>query len=221
MPSTGNAALPSRSHREEWFFLGIVLVLAAIAGVGCWFAAAALSRHDELRGLPPDHPRQLADFSLTDRTGRTVTRAELDGKILVVSFLYTGCGLTCPEVSRRMAAIQQLLAGQLDTRLVSLTVDPRTDTPEVLAQWGARYGADTNQWLLLTGHKAALYDLIGASFLPTNAADPFYSMPGNFSGTDRIGVVDRHGRLRMFYDGLRVETPAAVAAEIAQLRKEP
>jgi protein SCO1/2 len=149
-----------------------------------------------------------------------VTRAELDGKILEVSFLFTGCAATCPEVSQRMAEIQRLTADQPDVRLMSLTVDPRTDTPPVLAKWGARFGADTNRWLLLTGSKATLQGLIGASFLATDIGDPFNSMPCNFVGTERIAVVDKHGRLRIFFNGLRAETPAAVVAEIERLRRE-
>ncbi len=117
--------------------------MALIAGIGSWFAAAAFSRHDQLRSILPDKERMLADFSLTDETGRTVTRADLDGKILTVSFLFTSCSLTCPEVSKHMAEIQRLTADAADVRLVSLTVDPRSDTPPVLAKWGARFGADT------------------------------------------------------------------------------
>ena len=105
--------------------------------------------------------------------------------------------------------------------LLSLTVDPRTDTPPVLAQWGARFGADTNRWYFLTGEKPALYDLIGSSFLATETNNPFNSMPGNFTGTERIAVVDRHGHVRAYFDGLRPETPADVVAEIAKLRSEP
>ena len=218
--ASGNPAEITARRRQERRFQLLVLLLAAVAGFGCWFATAALTHHDLVRGISPDQPRRLADFSLTDSTGRPVTRAELDGKILAVSFLFTGCALTCPEVSRRMAQIQQLTAGQPDVRLVSFTVDPRSDTPPVLAQWGARYGADTNRWFLLTGSQPALHQLIGTSFLATDAGDPFNSMPGNFAGTYRIAVVDKHGRGRLYFDGLPVATPAAVAAEIAQLRHE-
>jgi cytochrome oxidase Cu insertion factor (SCO1/SenC/PrrC family) len=206
--------------KDEKLFLVLVLALAVLAGTGSWVAAVALHQHDQPRGWLPDKPRQLADFSLTDCTGRVVTRAELDGKILAVSFLFTGCGLTCPEVTRRMAEIQRLTADAPDVRLLSLTVDPGTDTPPELAKWGAHYGADTNRWLLLTGSKARLYALIGTSFLSANLSDPFNSMPGNFAGTERIAVVDKHGRVRIYFDGLRLDTPAAVAAEIVQLRKD-
>ena len=214
------APRPARPSDEK-LFLVIVIALALVAGVGSWFAATALAHRDTLHGLQPDKLRQLVDFSLTDATGRTVTRAELDGKILVVSFLFTSCSLTCPEVSKRMAEIQNQTATNADVRLLSLTVDPRSDTLPVLTRWGARFGADTNRWFLLTGDKTALHALIGNSFLAVATNNPFLSMPGNFTGTERIAVVDRHGRTRIYFDGLRVETPAAVVAEIARLRGEP
>jgi protein SCO1/2 len=120
-----------------------------------------------------------------------------------------------------MAEIQRLTANDADVRLVSLTVDPRSDTPPVLAKWGARFGADTNRWNFLTGNKTVLHELIAKSFLAQDSGDPFNSMPGNFTGTDRIALVDQHGRTRIYFDGLLAETPSAVMAEIARLRGEP
>jgi len=220
MPSASRLKSANRQRNDERLFLVLVIALALVAGVGSWFAAAALKQHDDLRKIQPDRPRALVNFALTDTAGREVTRADLDGKILAVSFLFTSCSLTCPEVSRRMAEIQQLTATNDDVRLLSLTVDPRSDTPLVLAKWAARFGADTNRWRLLTGAKPALYELIGTSFLAVETNNPFNSMPGNFAGTERIAVVDRHGQTRAYFDGLRPETPAAVVAEIKKLRAE-
>src|ERR1017187_2400638 len=182
MPTVAEASPP----REEKLFLWLAIVLAVVFGGGGSFLIFALNRHEKVAGIKPDHPRQLADFSLTDRTGRTVTRAELDGKILVVDFLFTSCSLTCQEVNRRMAEIQHHTAGQPDVRFISLTVDPRTDTPAALMKFGDRFGADTNRWLMLTGDKPAMYHLIATSFLDQDLNDPFAYMPGNFSHTERI-----------------------------------
>lgn len=220
MPPSSSNGKKSSGRGDEKLFLVIVLALAAIAGLGSWLAAGALKRHDDVRAIAPDQPRVLGNFSLTDENRNPVTRADVRGKILIVSFLFTSCSLTCPEVSKRMAEIQKLTATNNDVRLLSLTVDPRTDTPAVLAKWGARFGADTNRWLLLTGDKAQLHWLIGTSFLAAETNNPFNSMPGNFSGTERIAVVDQHGNIRTFFDGLRLETPAAVVAEIQKIRKE-
>src|ERR1035437_6311403 len=218
-PEPDNRPAPAQ-HQDEKLFLGLVIALALVAGIGSWFAAAALSRRDKRHGLRPPKARTLGAFALTNENGRMVTRAELDGKILVVSFLFTSCSLTCPEVTKRMAEIQQLTATNPDVRLVSLTVDPRSDTPPVLAKWGARFGADTNRWIFLTGDKTVLHGLIAKSFLAQDSSDPFNSMPGNFTGTERIALVDQHGRTRIYFDGLRGDTPAAVVAEIVRLRRE-
>lgn len=200
--------------REEYTFLIVVLALAVLAGLGGWFVTAAKTP----RGTAPDRLRELADFSLTDRTGRTITRADLAGKFLVVNFVFTGCSVTCLDVNRRMTEIQTLTARQPDVKLVSLTVDPRSDTPAVLAEFGNRFGADTNRWLLLTGDKQVLYDLIEMSFIPRDPDDAYNFMPGGFTHTERIAVVDSHGRLRAFFDGMKPGTSQAVADEINQLR---
>jgi protein SCO1/2 len=197
----------------------IAIAIAVAFGGGGIFLILALNHRERDASIQPDHPRQLVDFSLTDRTGRTVTRADLDGKILVVDFLLTSCSLTCPEVNRRMAEIQQLTTNQPDVRFVSLTVDPRTDTPGELMKYGRRFGADTNRWFLLTGDKSVLYRLIGTSFLAQDLDDPFVYMPGNFSHTERIALVDAHGQVQLYFDGMRRETTEAIVAEIARLRK--
>ncbi len=118
-----------------------------------------------------------------------------------------------------MAQIQQLTTNQPDVRLVSLTVDPRDDTADALAKYGARFGTDTNRWLFLTGDKAQLYGLISASFLAQDADNQSGYMPGNFSHTERIAVVDSRGRVQAYFDGLNDEVATAVVAEINRLRQ--
>lgn len=204
---------------DEKFFLILVVALAIVVGLGSWIAVAALAAKEKV-GFPPDHPRQLENFSLTDASGKNVSLADVKGNILVVSFLFTSCSLTCPEVTRTMAEIQRRTANREDVRILSLTVDPRSDTPPVLAKWAARFGADTNRWFMLTGEKRELHRLIAQSFLPVETNNPFNSMPGNFGGTDRIAIVDKRGSVRVFLDGLRVETPAAAVKAIESLSRE-
>jgi len=221
MPLAFKSASSHGQRNDERLFLVVVVALAIVTALGSWLAVVALSHRGQPHGFLPDKERMLVEFTLTNENGQTMTRKELVGKILVVSFLFTSCSLTCPEVTKRMAEIQRLTIKSPDVRLVSLTVDPRTDTPSVMAKWGARFGADTNRWHFLTGEKNRLYRLIGNSFLAQDCSDPFNSMPGNFIGTERIAVVDAHGRTRIYFDGLRNDTPAAVVAEIAQLHREP
>jgi protein SCO1/2 len=228
------AGSKQRKERDDERLFAIVAIVGSLVfGAGFCFLLFVMNSHEnnstdgtgyavensESRLIAPDHPRQLINFSLTDRTGRNVTRPELNGKILVVDFLYTSCSLTCPVVNRCMAQIQQLTTNEPDVKLVSLTVDPRDDTVDTLAKYGERFGADTNRWLFLTGEKTTLYGLIGTSFLAQDLNDPFNYMPGNFVHTERIALVDSHGNLHGFFDGLNQNTATAVAGEINHLRK--
>jgi protein SCO1 len=230
------AAVKPRNDESRffWFILGF----CAFIGSGFGVLLFALTHQDQTPDIatsgvsfasspkpqpviiPPDHPRQLVNFSLTDQDGRAVTRQDLAGKFLVVSFIFTSCSVDCPVVSHQMAEIQQLTTNQPDVRLVSLTVDPEDDTAPVLARYGECYGADTNRWMFLTGNANVIHNLIGSSFLAPDTSGAFAFMPGNFAHTERIVLVDPQGRVRDYFNGLDNNTPEAVVKEIAQLREQ-
>ncbi len=229
MPETAN----SQRNDERFFVYAAIAVSLAIAAAFCWLMFSLnrreqeassenellkMAKCSEARLILPDRPRQLVDFSLTDRTGRNITRADLDGKIVVASFLLTSCSLTCPAVTSCMEQIQQLTTNQPDVKLVSLTVDPRDDTVEALSEYGGRFGADTNRWFMLTGNKTILYNLIAQSFLSQDADKFFGYMPGDFSHTERIALVDAQGKVRGYFDGLNPSAATAVVKEINRLK---
>jgi len=104
-------------------------------------------------------------FSLTERSGKTITNHDLEGKIYVDDFIFTTCPGPCPIISANMAKLQQKLAGDSNVQLVSFTVDPQDDTPAVLAAYANHLGADPQKWSFLTGPKEQVYDLIQNGFL--------------------------------------------------------
>ena len=110
-------------------------------------------------------PAGVEDFSLTECHGQTVTKADLVGKPWIACFIFTRCAgpMFCPRVSEQMQILQKRLH-DLDVRLVTITVDPEHDTPEVLADYAARYKADPQRWWFLTGDKDVIYRLIRRSF---------------------------------------------------------
>jgi protein SCO1/2 len=219
-PIVPNLASPPAKAGGDRFVISAILTLAIVATAGSWLAVAALKHHEQPTNVIPENQRQLVDFNLTDRTGRAITRNDVAGKFLVVDFLFTSCSLTCPIVNRHMAQLQKITANQQDVMLVSLTVDPRDDTIPVLAKYGDRFGADTNRWFLLTGEKTNLYQLISTSFLAQGEPDPFNYMPGNFVHTERIALVDPHGKVRTYFDGLQEDVAEKIVGEIGRLRNE-
>jgi cytochrome oxidase Cu insertion factor (SCO1/SenC/PrrC family) len=201
---------------EILWTLGLGLIVAGVAAAVAWFAGNR--ERSAFSASPPDHPRRLVEFNLTDRSGRSVSQADLAGKFLVVNFVFTSCSLSCRAVNDRMEEIQRLMAGTSDVRLVSLTVDPRSDTPAVLARFADGFHADTNRWLFLTGDKAELYRLIETSFI---AKSPELEglIPGGFASTDRIMLVDPEGNVFASFSGLSRYAAANVTAEIDKHRK--
>src|SRR5262249_33814157 len=124
-------------------------------------------------------PEPLPGFSLTERSGRTVTRNDLLGKIWVVSFFFTSCTAGCAQNTASMKHLQDALAGYPDVMLVSITVDPQSDTPDKLQEYAARYGADPKHWLFLTGQEKAIDDLVQHGFFWPVQRKGSEATPGN------------------------------------------
>lgn len=219
-PSTETPRVPEKLPTDVKLFHGFaaVLVLGVITALAFWKPDDSHTHRQPPSS--PDKPRWMGAFSFTDQTGRTVTEAEVAGRFAVVNFIHTSCSISCLQVNQRMAEVQRLTAGQDDVRLLSFTVDPRTDTPPVLAKFGERFGTDATRWNMLTGDKAELYALIETSFLTRGPPSPDDLMPGGFADTDRIAVVDRDGQVRRYFYGMKAETPAVIVRYLDELRKE-
>lgn len=152
-------------------------------------------------------PRGIQDFELIERSGKTVTKQDLLGKPWAICFIFTRCQFTCPQVTTSMRNLQQQLKDE-DIRLVSLTVDPKNDTPEQLKNYADAYGADPDKWLFLTGDRFEIYDLIKRSFrmrVQMIANDDFLH-------TNNVLYVDAEGVVRGQYDSLKSE-------DMVELRK--
>src|SRR5213594_3745349 len=100
--------------------------------------------------------RPAPEFALTSQAGASLRLAELKGQVLLVSFIFTTCNGTCPATTHRMSHVQQTLRerglnkrGRI--RLLSITLDPVRDTPEVLRQYMKLYDLDPTNWTFLTG----------------------------------------------------------------------
>ena len=111
------------------------------------------------RPSPPPDRGPLPAFSLRDHTGMPLTRAGLAGLVWAADFIFTRCAGQCPLMSAQMARLQERWRDEADVRLVSFTVDPEHDTPEVLAGYARHYRAQPGRWLIATGERSALWAL--------------------------------------------------------------
>jgi protein SCO1/2 len=138
----------------------------------------------------------VPDFSLTERSNRKVTKQDLVGKVWVADFIFTHCAGICPTMSANMQKLQDKLPAEV--RLVSFSVDPYNDTPEVLTEYANRYGADRERWLFLTGEPGAVQKLSFEGFklaidtTSGSAAEPI-------THSSRYALVDKEGTIRGYF----------------------
>jgi protein SCO1/2/putative membrane protein len=166
--------------------------------------------------LPPsDIDLPVGDFTLTERSGRTVHKADLHGKVWIASFVFTRCTAGCPQVTETMRHLQKDFARYPDVRLVTFTVDPEHDNTEELKRYADAFGADANRWLFLTGSEEDVYRLLREGFkVGTEQNRGKERTPGNeVTHSTRLALVDRNGHVRGYYDGLPTKVPGESAAD--------
>lgn len=195
----------------------LVSVLAAVGAVG---VVSYMSARQEDEALPV--LGQVTAFELTDRSGRSVGRGDLVGAPWVADFIFTRCTGICPILTSRMGELQALLHARPEVRLVSISVDPEHDTPEVLADYAGRQGADPGRWLFLTGDWQTTRRLVADGFkLAVSRADAGEAAEGELvTHSDRLVLVDARGRIRAYYHGSDDDVAIKVAEDIERLNLE-
>jgi protein SCO1/2 len=161
-------------------------------------------------------------FAFTGLDGREFSHRDVAGRIRVVDAFFTSCPTICPIMGSQLARLQALLdargIGADDVVFLSHTVDPERDTPERLAAYAAKIGADTARWKFLTGPRDDLYEQAQRGYFLT--ALPSDSAAGGFFHSDSFVLVDRKGRLRGVYDGTATEEVDQLLSHIEQLLVE-
>jgi protein SCO1/2 len=217
----------------------LTLALAVAAGAAHWALrlTRAIPSGVELERLD-DHGRVPA-FTLVERSGRRVTREDLRGLVWVADFIYTDCTETCPTQSLQFGRLQSEFAGASDLRLVSITVDPTHDTPEVLRRYAERYGA-TDRWWFLTGDKREIYCLAQRGFRlsvvdPAGPAEPecgqafrlgpaaawaSHGSGGLVMHSARFVLVDRRRHIRAYHRPTDRQSLETLAANVRTLLAE-
>jgi protein SCO1/2 len=165
---------------------------------------------------PVEHlpPGPVPDFTLTESRGQPVTRADLLGKIWVANLMFTSCGDTCPALTATMSRLDRELGPRADLRLVSITITPEYDQPAVLRKYAEGYQA-SDKWLFLTGERTQIVRLANDGFWLSAGT------PGTVTHSDNFVLVDREGKVRGFFDGMKPESVPRLLEAIGKLPKLP
>ena len=138
------------------------------------------------------------DFALRDTKGSTVRLSDYRGRVVLLAFVFTTCPGVCPLISRQMSALQAGLkeAGLFGRQasLVSVTVDPETDSAKVLAEYAQKFGADPNGWRFLRETPAKTQPVL-------KAYDEWTKLlpKGELDHPARVYLIDRKGNIREIY----------------------
>jgi protein SCO1/2 len=160
---------------------------------------------------------QVPAFQLTDQTGKSITLEDLKGKIWAANFIFTRCKGPCPITVLRMQDLNTKLKkvrGYVE--LVTFTVDPEYDTPEILKAFSEPLGADPASWKFLTGTPDAIQKIVVTGLLQPIAKEP----DGTPAHSSRIVLVDGEGWLRGYRDGLDPEAVQKLMVDIGELLRE-
>lgn len=161
---------------------------------------------------------KIADFSFQNQNNKTITQDDYKDVIYVADFFFTTCPTICPIMTDNMAWLQEQIKDMDDVKLLSFSVTPDIDTPEVLRKYADEKGVIDEKWNLVTGDKKDIYYLARQSFLAvkTGSPDELYDMVH----TENFVLVDKKGRIRGFYDGTLLDENQDDTKNVKQLLED-
>lgn len=185
----------------EWFRRHL-WAISFIAGV---LTLTALRCTGRLRHVP-DPPEVLvqlpASYSLLDHRGREFTPQTLEGQVWIAGFVFTSCPSVCPAVTKAMSDLRDRYDRYgVDVQMVSFTVDPGFDTPEVLTQYMADHGLSDERWRFVTGEPTEVIALIRNGFKlgVGHREQDEQGVAYDIAHSTKLALVDADGGVRGFY----------------------
>jgi protein SCO1/2 len=199
-----------------------------VSFLACVLAISGCARAQPALGTLWDAP----SFDLIDQGGAPFSSTSLAGKVWVVDFFYSNCQDECPiYLSPKMRMLQEQITNkglESQVKLISITVDPKRDTPQVLQDYATRYAADPGIWSFLTGPDSTIQGLLQNGFKVGSA---IWEMPVTVTVAQAGGgassnytilhspymlLVDQQGKIRQEYDGTQVDV-SQIFGNVSQL----
>ena len=161
---------------------------------------------------------KIADFSLTNQNGKTITQEDYKNKIYIADFFFTTCPTICPIMTDHMYQIQKEILDDDEVMLLSHSVTPKIDTVAQLKRYALKKGVNDKKWNLVTGDKKEIYKLARKSYLAvkTDGNGDEYDM----IHTENFMLIDKERRIRNYYDGTDPEAIKQLMKDLETLKKE-
>lgn len=218
-----------RSFFAKFKIFGIVLLVLSVIIIYLFYNALQPVKllpvyspamvNSELVAEEIQHVRKyhtIADFSLTNQNGETITQEDYKGKIYIADFFFTTCPTICPIMTKNMVDLQKALGKDSDVMLLSHSVTPEIDSVTQLKKYAIEKGVDDRNWNLVTGDKKQIYELARKSYLAVKTDGD--GGPFDMIHTENFILVDKDKRIRGFYDGTKKEDMDKIMADIEILK---
>lgn len=159
---------------------------------------------------------KIADFSLTNQNGETVTQENFKNKIYIADFFFTTCPTICPIMTDHMRDIQKEIINDNNIMLLSHSVTPKIDSVAQLKRYALKKGVNDKKWHLVTGDKKQIYELARKSYLAvkTDGNGDQYDM----IHTENFMLIDKERQIRGFYDGTDPEAIKTLLEDLETLK---
>ena len=158
----------------------------------------------------------IADFSLTNQNGKTITQNDYTNKIYVADFFFTTCQTICPIMTKNMYEIQRQFITDNEVMILSHSVTPKIDTVAQLKRYAKEKGVDSRKWNLVTGDKKEIYELARKSYMAVKDSGDGGSF--DMIHTENFMLIDKKRQIRGYYDGTNLEDIERLIADIKTLK---
>ena len=155
----------------------------------------------------------IPPFKLVDNFGQSFTEENISGKIWVADLIFTTCAGPCPIMSTEMRSVHKTYLGNKNIHMVTITVNPDYDSPEVLTEYGERYDADFDKWHFLTGEYEKIQSLIANGFKMGDIEEIVFH-------STRFALIDSNMNIRGYYVGTESKDVKKMMGDIKKLIKE-
>tara|TARA_B110000305_G_scaffold195758_1_gene220459 strand:+ start:72 stop:692 length:621 start_codon:yes stop_codon:yes gene_type:complete len=177
---------------KNYSYIGISFVILIF---GIWAVPKIVDRFTKPRLAKIG---KVPEFSFTNQNQKTITNQSYHNKVYIVEFFFTTCPSICPIMNQNMVKIQDQFFGNPNLGIASLTIDPITDTPEVLKEYAIQYKITNPNWNLLTGNKETIYKFANSGFNLYVGENT--EVEGGFEHSGFFALVDKEGNIRSRYD---------------------
>ncbi|MEY2648438.1 MAG: hypothetical protein RL282_1151 [Bacteroidota bacterium] len=191
-------------------FFGVLLA-------GFYIAMIQLTDFEKVK-LPVLNTVQSFQFLRQD--SNMVSQKDIGNRIYVAEYFFTTCKGICPKMNKNMKAIYEKYKSNPDFLILSHTVNPETDSLPVLKRYADSLGASATNWWFLTGSKKDLYKSARESYLLDDPKNSSKNIEDQFLHTQFFALVDREGRVRGIYDGIKKDEVETLLHDIDELIKE-